>query len=98
MRFSSGVPVSTKANGDASDLTLRAVLVGQFLMRCASSRITTSGLSRWLISSSVPHHLLVVDQREEGRLRVKPQALGTQTGDDRTPRSVNGRSGPPIPP
>ena len=54
MRFSTGVPVSTKAYGERSDFTRRAVLVCQFLIRCASSSTTTSGLRISLISRASP--------------------------------------------
>ena len=47
-----GVPVKTKACGARRLLTLRAVLVCQFLIRCASSSTTMSGFSIALMSSA----------------------------------------------
>ena len=44
-----------------------AVLVFQFLMRCASSRTTISGWSRAIHIQRVAQHLLVIDDREKRR-------------------------------
>ena len=51
-RFSSGVPVSTMAYGEEIRFTLRAVRVDQFLILCASSRMTRSGPQREIRSRS----------------------------------------------
>ena len=52
MRFSIGVPVSTRRYSGDRPLTERAVLVAQFLIRCASSSTTSSGSQRRTISRS----------------------------------------------
>ena len=54
IRFSSGVPVRTNAYRLRSFLTAFAVLVCQFLMRWASSRMTTSGCNVAIRASPSP--------------------------------------------
>src|SRR6185295_740928 len=71
MRFSIGVPVRTKANGERSDFTRRAVLICQFLMRCASSSTTTSGCNTSLMSGASP---FVVHDGEECGFAVGGEA------------------------
>ena len=52
IRFSIGVPVSTSRYGGLSPLTESAVLVAQFLIRCASSSTTRSGFQPRTVSRS----------------------------------------------
>ena len=77
MRFSISVPVSTKACGARRLLTLRAVLVCQFLIRCASSSDDV-GLQDRVDVVGISQHLLVIDDREEG---------GRAVGGEATPRA-----------
>ena len=51
--FSSGVPVRTMAWGLSMRLIARAAMVFQFLTRCASSTMTSSGAYAWIRSRSV---------------------------------------------
>ena len=63
IRFSIGVPVSTRRYSGASPLTERAVLVAQFLIRCASSSTTRSGSHR-ADDLEVAEQLLIIDDEE----------------------------------
>ena len=63
IRFSIGVPVKTRRYVGVSPFTESAVLVAQFLIRCASSSTTRSG-SQLPDDLEVAEQLLIIDDEE----------------------------------
>ena len=93
IRFSIGVPVSTRRYGGVSPLTESAVLVAQFLIRCASSSTTRSG-SQLPDDLEVAQQLLIIDD-EEPLLALGVERPGVRRESRRRPGSA-GRRTPAI--